>query len=68
MEANRRGVNQFDQACVKNDGAPWIWNLVHEYFWNATQIVDLYQGERALLDLRMTNIQTWQPPFAELEG
>ena len=44
LEAKRRGIDQFKRVCVIGDGAPWIWNIVQEYFWNATQIVDLYHA------------------------
>ena len=43
-EADRRGVRESKRVCVIGDGAPWIWNIVQEYFWSATQIVDLYHA------------------------
>lgn len=43
-EAQRRGVDRCKRVCVIGDGAPWIWNIVQEYFWNATQIIDLYHA------------------------
>lgn len=43
-EAQRRGVDGSKRVCVIGDGAPWIWNIAQEYFWNAIQIVDLYHA------------------------
>jgi hypothetical protein len=44
LEAERRGVHGSKTVCVIGDGAPWIWNIAQEYFWNAVQIVDLYHA------------------------
>ena len=43
-EGLRRGVDGSKTVCVIGDGAPWIWNIAQEYFWNATKIVDLYHA------------------------
>lgn len=37
-EKGRYNANVEDQVSL------WIWNIVQEYFWNATQIVDLYHA------------------------
>lgn len=44
LEAKRRGVHDAERVCITGDGAPWIWNIAQEYFWSATQIVDLYHA------------------------
>jgi hypothetical protein len=33
------------------DGAEWIWNLADQYFFGATQIVDLYHARQHLWEL-----------------
>ncbi len=43
-EAMRRGVEKAKKVCIIGDGAPWIWNIAQENFWNAIQIVDLYHA------------------------
>lgn len=43
-EAQRRGIDGSNRVCVIGDGAPRIWNIAQEYFWNAIQIVDLYHA------------------------
>jgi len=43
-EANRRGIESANTVCVIGDGAPWIWNIVDEYFYGAIQIIDLYHA------------------------
>jgi hypothetical protein len=49
-EATRRGIQQAKKICVIGDGAPWIWNIAKEYFWNATQIIDLYHAREHYWD------------------
>jgi len=36
---------------VLGDGASWIWNLSHEYFPGAVEIVDLYHAREHLWEL-----------------
>ena len=43
-EGERRGVENASMLCIIGDGAPWIWNLANEYFYRATQIIDLYHA------------------------
>jgi hypothetical protein len=43
-EAMRRGMNSAGETVVIGDGAPWIWNIADEQFYEATQIVDLYHA------------------------
>lgn len=43
-EANRRGFEQAKRVCVIGDGAAWIWNIAHEKFWNAIEIIDIYHA------------------------
>ncbi len=50
-EAWRRGWSRARQKVVLGDGAVWIWNLAHEYFPSAIEIVDLYHAREHLCDL-----------------
>ena len=43
-ETLRRGLKRAQKVVVLADGAEWIRNLVELYFFNATQIVDLYHA------------------------
>lgn len=44
IEAVRRGITRAETVCVIGDGAPWIWNIAEEQFYEAVQIVDLYHA------------------------
>ncbi len=50
-EACRRGWSRARQKVVIADGAPWIWNISHEYFPGAIEIVDLYHAREHLWEL-----------------
>jgi hypothetical protein len=50
-EAWRRGWSRARNKVVLGDGAPWIWNLAHEYFPGAVEIVDLYHARQHLWEL-----------------
>lgn len=50
-EAWRRGWSRARKKVVLGDGAPWIWNLAHEYFPGAIEIVDLYHAREHLWEL-----------------
>lgn len=43
-EAQRRGWEQAADTQVLGDGAPWIWNLATEHFYDSHQMVDWYHG------------------------
>ena len=45
-EGRRRGATNAQKLCIIGDGAPWIWNLADEYFYGATQIIDLYHARQ----------------------
>jgi hypothetical protein len=47
-EAQRRHWHQAVDTQVVGDGAPWIWNLVGDYFYDAHQIVDWYHATEHL--------------------
>jgi hypothetical protein len=47
-EAQRRGFRQAAETEVVADGAPWIWNLVGDYFYDSHQVVDWYHGTEHL--------------------
>jgi hypothetical protein len=50
-EAHSRGWSRAQTKVVMGDGAEWIWNLAHEYFPGAIEIVDLYHAREHLWDL-----------------
>jgi hypothetical protein len=50
-EATRRRFTQTQRQVVLGDGAPWIWNLAHELFPQARQIVDRFHAKQHLSDL-----------------
>ena len=50
-EAWRWGWSRARQKVVLGDGAAWIWNLAHEYFPGAVEIVDLDHARERLWEL-----------------
>lgn len=50
-EAWRRGWSRAKKKVVLGDGALWIWNLAHQYFPGAVEIVDLYHARQHLWEL-----------------
>ena len=50
-EAWRRGWSRAKKKVVIGDGAVWIWNLAHQHFPGAVQIVDLYHARQHLWEL-----------------
>lgn len=48
QEAIRRGWQQAHETEVVADGAPWIWNLAGDYFYDSTQVVDWYHASEHL--------------------
>ena len=50
-EAWRRGWSRAKKKVVIGDGAVWIWNLVHQHFPGAVEIVDLYHARQHLWEL-----------------
>lgn len=49
-----RGLNTADQIIVLGDGAPWIWKMAEEHFYDATQIVDYYHACEHLISVGKT--------------
>lgn len=47
-EAKRRGWERAWDTVVVADGAPWIWNLAAEHFYDSEQIVDWYHATEHL--------------------
>jgi hypothetical protein len=47
-EARRRAWMQAHETEVLGDGAPWIWNLAGEYFYDSRQAVDWYHATEHL--------------------
>lgn len=50
-EAVRRGLKRAGRVIVVGDGAPWIWNIADEHFYDAIQIIDLYHARQHLTEL-----------------
>lgn len=46
--AKVRGLSQAADTVVLGDGAPWIWNLAGEHFYDSVQIVDWYHAKEHL--------------------
>jgi hypothetical protein len=51
VEAWKRGWSRAEKKVVIGDGAEWIWNLAHQHFPGAVQIVDLYHARQHLWQL-----------------
>jgi hypothetical protein len=47
-EARRRNWTQAQDTIVLGEGAPWIWNLAQEHFFDSRQSVDGYQATEHL--------------------
>ena len=47
-EARARGWEQAMDTQVVGDGAPWIWNLAGEHFYDSRQVVDWYHATEHL--------------------
>lgn len=50
-EAEQRGWERAKEKEVVGDGAPWIWNLAQEHFYDAQQVVDWYHAVEHLSDI-----------------
>jgi len=50
-EAWERGWNRAHKKVLIADGAEWIWNIAHQHFPGAIQIVDLYHARQHLWEL-----------------
>ena len=50
-EAWRRGWSRARKKVILGDGAVWIWNLAHQYFPGAIEIVDLFHAREHLWEL-----------------
>jgi hypothetical protein len=51
VEAWNRGWSRARKKVVIGDGAEWIWNLAHQHFPGAIQIVDLFHARQHLWEL-----------------
>ena len=47
-EAKARRWSQAAETIVLGDGAPWIWNLAGEHFYDSVQVVDWYHAKQHL--------------------
>jgi hypothetical protein len=47
-EAQTRRWGQATDTVVLGDGAPWIWNLAGEHFYDSVQVVDWYHAKQHL--------------------
>jgi len=50
-EAARRGWQRATETQVLGDGAPWIWNLAQDHFYDSHQLVDWYHATEHLADV-----------------
>ena len=50
-EAWHRGWSRAKKKVILGDGAVWIWNLAHQHFPGAVQILDLYHARQHLWEL-----------------
>ncbi len=48
-EAQRRGWTQARETIALGDGAPWIWNLAKDHFYDSRQGVDWYHATQHLM-------------------
>ena len=51
LEAWKRGWSRAEKKVFMGDGSEWIWNIAHQHFPKATQIVDLYHARQHLWDV-----------------
>lgn len=51
LEAWKRGWSRAAKKVVMGDGAEWIWNLAHQHFPSAVEIIDLYHARQHLWNL-----------------
>ncbi|MFH1266639.1 MAG: ISKra4 family transposase [Planctomycetota bacterium] len=51
VEAWKRGWSRAHKKVVLGDGAEWIWNLAHQHFLGAIQIVDRFHARQHLWEL-----------------
>lgn len=72
-EAWRRGWSRAKKKVVIGDGAAWIWNLAHQHFPGAVEIVDLYHARQHLWELAAklypndeTKRKRWTAPMLTL--
>lgn len=47
-EALRGGLGRAQHTLVAGDGAPWIWNVAHDRWAGATQVLDFYHASQHL--------------------
>jgi hypothetical protein len=50
-EALRAGLGRAQAKLVVADGAPWIWNVAHGRWADATQVLDFYHASQHLWEL-----------------
>jgi hypothetical protein len=51
LEAWKRGWSRAQKRVVIGDGAEWIWNLAHQHFPGAIEIVDIFHARQHLHEL-----------------
>jgi hypothetical protein len=51
VEAWKRDWSRAQKKVVLGDGAEWIWNLAHQHFPGAIQIVDIFHARQHLWEL-----------------
>ena len=50
-EATRRGFDQASRKVAIGDGAPWLWNIVSEFFPDTIEILDKFHAKEHVHDV-----------------
>lgn len=50
-EASRRGWQRATETQVLGDGAPWIWNIAQDHFYDSHQVMDWYHATEHLANV-----------------
>jgi hypothetical protein len=50
-EALRGGLGRAKDVLVLGDGAPWIWNVAHDRWAGATELLDFYHASQHLWEI-----------------
>jgi hypothetical protein len=69
LEAHRRGVQQAKTVVFLGDGAAWLWEMAHDLFPEAIQILDWYHASSYLwavahaLSKEEKRVRQWVEPY-----
>ena len=65
-EALRGGLGRAQARLVAGDGAPWIWNVAHDRWSGATEVLDFYHASQHLWELGRASASSQGPPRRRL--